>query len=166
MKTLLFAMLIAVSFPVLAVSLHLEDSYALNEFNRNNTFEGSPRVLFSHGGQKFSLGFYTATTVDNPDNSYPFLVLTAWTPEGWFFISKLPPIWYNDLGMDTGSELDDIRNYLWYIGQTFDGPMANYISINGGYDGDIATGGDLMMWEKILNELAGVVVVDDRILFE
>ena len=165
MKTLLFAMLIAVSFPVLAVSLHLQDGYALNELNRNNTFEGSPRILFNHGGQKFSFGFYTATIDDKPDEAHPFLVLTVWTPEGWYFLSKLPPIWYGNLAMYTGSEQEDIENYLWYIGQTFDPPMIDYISTHGGADGDVITGGDLAIWEKILNELVSVQVVDDHIIF-
>ena len=165
-------LLILLFMPVLALanSLHLQPQYAVNELNKANTFQGSQRVLFTHQEQKFAMGFYPATIDNKPDEEHPFLVLTAWTQDGWVFLAKLPPIWGGNLGMFMGSERDDIHNYLWYVGQTFDGPMADYLyqAVSDG-DGSGDGGGTpqvpLVMWQKILQRLQAVDVVDDQLQF-
>lgn len=138
---------------------HTKTSFAPNELNKNNTHEGSHVVEFHHSGVKFALGFWTATAPRETLTDSPFLALIAWTPDGWEFVAKLGVIWNDDLGMNMGSEEDDIRNYLWYIGQSFDDPMATYLSDNG--MSDVPT----TMWEKVLAKLANVNIVDGHIKF-
>lgn len=159
--------LIVIACPLFAnaLPLHFKDSYEANELNRNNTFEGSPRVIFTYQDQKFSLGFYITVFDEDPSTAYPFLALTAWTPEGWMVVAKMNPIINDDLGMYTGTEEEDIYTYLWYIGQTFDGPMLDYLRVNGGGDNDVIVGDTLRMWEKILNKLTGVQVIEEHIVF-
>jgi len=138
---------------------HTQASFGLNELNRKNTHEGSDVVMFYESDVKFGLGFWTAKTPSDSLTDSPFLALIAWTPEGWQFISRLGVVWNDDLGMDMGSEEEDIYNYLWYIGQSFDEPLQDYLR-GLGVDDIPAT-----MWEKVLKALSSVVVENGHIKF-
>ena len=138
---------------------HVQTEFGLNELNKKNTHEGSQVVEFYTSGAKFALGFWTATAVSATTIDSPFLALIAWTPNGWEFIAKLGPLWNDDLGMHMGSEEEDMLNYLWYIGQTFDAPLAEYLAGNGMSDAPTT------MWQKVLAKLANVNVVDGHIKF-
>jgi len=137
---------------------HTQAGFELNELNRTNTHEGSEVVMFNEGDVKFALGFWTATATGSLPDS-PFLALLAWTPNGWEFITKLSPLWNDDLGMNMGSVEEDIYNFLWYIGQKFDKPMQDYLRDNGMSDVPVT------MWEKVLKAMAIVKVDNGHIKF-
>ena len=138
---------------------HTKVNFTPNELNKNNTHEGSQVVEFYTSGAKFALGFWTATAASDTLADSPFLALIAWTPNGWEFIARLGVIWNDDLNMNMGSEEEDVHNYLWYIGQSFDEPLAAYLSENNMSDAPTT------MWEKILAKLANVNIVDGHIKF-
>lgn len=138
--------------------LRSPEEWALNEINKKNTYMDSDVVEFVEQDQKFALGFWG--TVSNQDNKeHPFLALIAWTPNGWRFIENLSPLWNDDLGMDTGSEEDDLRNYLWFIGEKLSGPMNDYLAESGNNPMPLTN------WQKVLKLLATVHIEGGRIKF-
>ena len=138
---------------------HTQTEFGINELNKKNTHNGTQVVEFYTNGAKFALGFWTSTAASSTLTDSPFLALIAWTPDGWVCIERLGTIWNDDLGMDMGNEEEDIHNYLWYIGQTFDEPLQNYLRDLGMSDVPAT------MWEKVLKAMASVVVENGHIKF-
>ena len=131
--------------------------FTLNELSRYNTFRKSKRADINYWGQKFGIGFWETVLEDG--RRFPFLALSVWTPEGWRVLDVLPPLWGNDLGMDTGTPEGDLSTYMWWIAEQFNPVIAAYFEEIGmieeatgvkDADGD----GILQEWEKVLELLS------------
>lgn len=141
-------------------SLHVKNinDFALNELNRKNTYQGSELVEFTEGSVKFGLGFWAAE--DNDQNLHPFGCLIAWTPDGWKTLAKLPPLWNDELAMYMGSETDDLKNYMWFIGEQFTAPLQNYLADLG--ENTVP----LENWKKVLTLMATARLEGGRLEFD
>lgn len=118
----------------------------------------SETVEFTEGSIRFRVGFWPA---EHPDLSiHPFACLIAYTPEGWELVAKMGPIWSGELDMHMGSDLDDLKNYMWHMGNTMSEPLNQYLTSRG--EAEMP----LEKWQQVLVLMASARVENGAIKFD
>lgn len=136
--------------------------YALNELNRNNTFQNSDVVTFDHKRLKFMFGFYTRVVeTGGAAGSWPFLVFMG-RPNtqgvGWRVLWQSNTIVKNDLGMGMDDADLDRETYMWYVADRCNDALEAFLEE---YELDFDES-DLQEWQKVLYLLRSVTVDENN----
>jgi len=134
------------------------EDFQLNELNRKNTYMESDTAEFAEGPILFRVGFWPA---EHPDKSiHPFACLIAYTPDGWELVAKMLPIWSGELGMDTGTDLSDLKSYMWHMGNVMSEPLNQYLNSKG--EAEMP----LEKWQQVLALMASGRVKNGELKFD
>ena len=145
------------------------EDFALNELSKNNTHQGSPRQEFFLGGFKFHVGFWTTILADG--SGHPFMALTAWTPEGQRVLATGMFIYNNDPNIGMASPGEDLKNFMWLIGEQFTPPLIKYLEEKEVADevmqvDDVDNDAVISFYEKVLALLPSVRFENGRLEFD
>lgn len=133
------------------------EDYALNELNKNNTFDDSGVVIFYVNSIKFGIGFWPHLW----DGKYwPFLALIVWTPDGWKTLKALNMLLNDNLNMGTEDKAQAQKDYKWYIGNALTPIMQQHAAETGENTIPVTN------WETIRAALNGIQIEDGKMVIK